>query len=253
MTRIIAVVSGKGGVGKTTTVANIGAALADMGLDVTVLDANLTTPNLGIHLGIPLFPVTLHDVLKGRAHITDAVYDHDNGLKVIPAGLSLRDLRGIDSRNLAAALLDMLGSTDIVLMDVAAGLGKETLAALEAADEMVIVTNPDLPSVTDALKAVKLGQQMGVRILGTVVNRRTGRKHEMRSAEIRSMLDDTEILAEIPEDKRIAEAISARSPVVHFAPRSASSQRMHQIANRLIGRDYRVSEPWYRRVFAFRR
>src|SRR3989338_11517016 len=122
MTRIIAIVSGKCGVGKTTLVANLGAALAGMGKDVIVLDANLTTPNLGIHLGVPLFPVTLHDVLKGRAHIRDAIYDHESGLRVVPAGISLRDLRGVDAKDLPTALLDLLGHADIILVDGAGWL-----------------------------------------------------------------------------------------------------------------------------------
>ena len=101
MTRIIGVVSGKGGVGKTTMVANVGTALAKMGKDVIVLDANLTTPSLGMHLGLPLYPVTIHDVLKGRASIKDAIYVHDSGLKIIPAGISLRDSRQTRSTSLA--------------------------------------------------------------------------------------------------------------------------------------------------------
>ena len=67
MTRIIACASGKGGVGKTTFVANLGVALAELGKDVIAVDTNLTTPNLGLHLGVPLYPTTLHDVLKGKA------------------------------------------------------------------------------------------------------------------------------------------------------------------------------------------
>jgi septum site-determining protein MinD len=63
MTRVITVLSGKGGVGKTFVTANLGVTLAEMGKDVTILDGNLTTPNLGLHLGIPIFPRTIHDVL----------------------------------------------------------------------------------------------------------------------------------------------------------------------------------------------
>ncbi|MBI4174544.1 MAG: AAA family ATPase, partial [Candidatus Aenigmarchaeota archaeon] len=128
MTRIIAVVSGKGGVGKTTMVANIGTALSKMGKNVIILDANLTTPSLGMHMGVPLYPVTLHDVLKGRANIKDAVYKHESGVKIVPAGISLRDMRGVDSKDLPNALLDLLGSAEIILLDAAAGLGRETLA-----------------------------------------------------------------------------------------------------------------------------
>ncbi|MDI6721594.1 MAG: AAA family ATPase, partial [Candidatus Aenigmarchaeota archaeon] len=160
MTRIIACISGKGGVGKTTVVSNLGVALAKFGRNVIVVDANLTTPNLGLHLGVPLYPTTLHDVLKGTAAIKDAIYYHDSGLKIIPAGLSLRDLRGVDSRDLPNVLLDLLGTSDIVLLDAAAGLGKETLSAIEAADETMLVANPELTSVADALKASKLAQQL---------------------------------------------------------------------------------------------
>lgn len=251
MTRIIACVSGKGGVGKTTLVANLGAALAEMGKDIIAIDTNLTTPNLGVHLGIPLYPVTLHDVLKGRASIKDAIYPHSSGMKVIPAGISMRDLRGVDARDLPNALLDLLGNTEIVLLDAAAGLGREALAALEAADEMLVVTNPDLPSVMDALKAVKLAEQMGTRITGAVVNRRTGAKHEMRTEEIASMLDDVEILAEIPEDKEVHKAISRRMPVLHYAPNAEASEEIRRLAASLIGRKYTPRYPLHKRMFGF--
>ncbi len=253
MTRIIAIVSGKGGVGKTTLVANLGAALAGMGKDVIVLDANLTTPNLGIHLGMPLFPVTLHDVLKGRAHIRDAIYDHESGMRVVPAGISLRDLRGVDAKDLPTALLDLLGNADIILLDAAAGLGREALASIEAADEMIIITNPDLPSVTDALKAVKLAEQLGTRTLGVVVNRVTGAKHEMRREDIVSMLDDIELLSEIPEDMNVPVAISARTPIVIHKPGSRASHAVKKTAARLVGRSYAIDKAWRQRLFGFLR
>src|SRR3989344_7937334 len=124
MTRLICVCSGKGGVGKTFLTANLGVALAEFGKDVAIVDANLTTPNLGLHMGIPLYPVTLHDVLKGNAKISDAIYEHESGLKIIPAGLSLKDLRGVDARDLSNAVIDLLGTIDIVILDASAGLGR---------------------------------------------------------------------------------------------------------------------------------
>ena len=76
---------------------------------------------------MPLTPVTLHDVLKGTARIKDAIYEHETGLKVVPAGISLRDMKGVDARHLPNALLDLLGHADIVILDAAAGLGREAL------------------------------------------------------------------------------------------------------------------------------
>ena len=160
MTRIVVCASGKGGVGKTTLVANLGLALAKLGKDVTVVDANLTTPNLGLHLGVPLYPTTLHDVVKGRAHIRDAIYEHESGLKIIPAGISIKDLKGADPKEIPNAFLGLLGTSDIVLVDASAGLGREALSALEAADELLLITNPDISSVTDALKTAKLAEQL---------------------------------------------------------------------------------------------
>lgn len=250
MTRIIVCAGGKGGSGKTTISANLGAALAKMGKDVTILDANLTTPNLGIHLGVPLFPVTLHDVLKGKAEIWDAVYRHESGLKIIPAGISLRDLKGIDARDLPNTILDFLGSTDILIVDASAGLGREALAAFESADELLLVTNPELPAVTDALKAIKLAEQVGTKVTGVVVNRRAGRAHEMTNTEIKNLLD-TEILAEIPEDLAVQESIAKRMPVVNHKPNSKASNEIKKLAARLVGEEISIKQPLRQRLFGF--
>lgn len=253
MTRIIAVVSGKGGVGKTTMVANLGTALSNLGRNVIILDANLTTPSLGMHLGVPLYPVTLHDVLKGRANIKDAVYKHESGVKIIPAGLSLRDMRGVDSKDLPNALLDLLGSAEIIIIDAAAGLGREALAAIEAADEMLIVTNPEISAVTDALKAVKIAEQLGTHTTGFVVNRVSGKSHEMSEKDILSMLDHVPYLGQVPEDLAVQKAISARVPVVRHSPSAKASSEIMNIAASLVGEETRLQRvtPWYRKMFPF--
>ncbi len=252
MTRIITIMGGKGGAGKTTVVANLGSALAEMGKDVIVIDANLTTPNLGLHLGVPLFPVTLHDVLKGKAKINEAIYKHESGLRIIPAGLSMKDLKGVDARDLPSAILDLLGNAEIIIIDAAAGLGREALSALEAADELILITNPELPAVTDALKAAKLAEEVGARVSGVIVNRASGKRHEMTREEISSMLD-AEILAEIPEDIAVQKAIGSRMPVVQHSPRSPASSEIKRLASRIAGREYRAKQPWHKKLFGFLR
>ena len=87
--RSIVFASGKGGTGKTTTVANIGVALAQFGKEVIVIDADITMANLSLILGMEDIPVTLHDVLAGEAELKDAIYEGPAGVKVIPGGLSL--------------------------------------------------------------------------------------------------------------------------------------------------------------------
>jgi len=240
MTRVISIISGKGGVGKTTTTANLGAALAERGKNVVILDANLTTPNLSLHLGIPLYPITLHDVLKGKAFMSEATYTHPSGFKVIPASLSVDALKGLNAGRLQKAITEILGKYEIVLIDSAAGLGKEATAAIEAADEILIVTNPEMPAVTDALKTIKVAERSGARITGVVVNRIKKEGHELSEEDIESMLD-IPIIASVPEDSAVPQSISAKMPVVHFSPRSRAAREFKRLAARLVNEGY--SEP----------
>jgi len=247
MTRILTCASGKGGAGKTMLTANLGIALAELGKNVIILDSNLTTPNLGLHLGLPLYPTTLHDVLKGNANIEDAIYEHESGLRIIPAGIALKDLKGVDARDLPNVLLDLLGNTEFVIVDAAAGLGREALAAMESADELILVTTPELPAVTDALKAAKLAEQVGTKVSGLVLNRVTGKGHELRTEDVTSMLD-TELLGEIPEDVAVQESIAKKIPVLYHKPRSSASMEIRRLAYRLVGKELRL--PWYHRLFS---
>ena len=193
-------------------------------------------------------PVTLHDVLKGRATLLEAIYEHETGLKVIPAGISLADLRGIDAKDLAAALLDLVGRDEIVLIDAAAGLGREAIAAMEASNEVIFVTNPELPAVLDALKASKLAEQMGVGVRGCVVNRVERKRHELTLNEIESLVD-MDVLAVIPEDRAVKEAIAKRIPVLLYKPNSRVSIAIINLARKLVGLPEKV--PWYAKLFWF--
>ncbi len=237
MTRLICVSSGKGGTGKTTVTSNIGAALTGFGSDTIVLDANLTNPNLGFHLGIPLYPKTLHDVLRGDAHITEAMYIHNSGLRVVPAGLSIDDLVDTSPENLSDVLLDAVGEPDFVLVDSAAGLGNESISAIEASDEVLVVTNPNLPAVTDALKTVNLAEEAGTDVLGVVLNRVKGHSSELDAGEVSSMIGYP-VIMEVPEHDKVTEALSVKKPVVHHDPDHHVSERFKGIAAEIAGIDY---------------
>jgi len=237
MARVISVLSGKGGVGKTVTVSNLGAALVRHGKNVVILDANITTPNLSLHLGIPFYPITLHDVLKKRIPIESAIYHHSSGVKVIPASLSFDAMKGVDIEKLEGVLWNLLGKADIVIVDAAAGLGKEALAAINIADELIVVTNPEIPAVTDALRTVKIAQDSGTKVLGAVINRVRGLKHELSASEVKSMLG-VPIIAIVPEDIAVPRSIAKKIPVVNHRPNSRAAREFKKLAARIIG------EPW---------
>lgn len=229
MTRIIVVTSGKGGVGKTSLVSNLATSLSQLGKNVLAVDCNLTTPNLGLHLGMHLAPNTLHNVLRGQSRIKNAIYPHPLGFKVMPASMSVEDLEGVDAGRLPELTLQLLGDYDYVLMDSAAGLGREALSSISAADEVLVITNPDMPSVSDALKTVKLAEAMKKKVDGVVLNRVKGKGHELTKEDVEEMIGYP-VIAEIPDDKNVEKAIAAKNPVVAFEPGSPASVEFTRVA-----------------------
>lgn len=240
MTRTILIASGKGGVGKTTLTSNLAYALTQLGENVIAVDANLTTPNLGMHFGMHLAPRTLQDVLKGKIRLEKAMYTHPYGFRFIPASISTRDLAGVDVGRLQSAMLGLTGKADYVLMDCAAGLGREATSAIAAADEILLVTNPDLPSVADALKAAEVARSMNKDIIGVVVNRTKGKRHELGIGAIRELLE-VPVIAQIPEDRMVAESIAAKRPIMDYASDSPAAVEILKLAAKLSGRRLKAS------------
>lgn len=240
---IITVTSGKGGVGKTTTTINLGAALNELNKEVIIVDANLTTPNVGLHLGAPIVPVNLNHVMNGKAKVSDAIYEHDSGTKVIPSSLSVKELRNLKHDKLKDVAKKLKGMADFVLLDSAAGLGDEATASIEAADELVIVTNPEITAVTDALKTVKLAQELGKKVKGVIITRVSGNQHEMSIGNVKEMLD-LPILGVVPEDKKVLASLRHKDAVIHMYPYTKSALAYKKIAAKIAGVNYRDPSFW---------
>ncbi len=248
MTKLITITSGKGGVGKTTTAINLGAALNEFGKEVIILDANLTTPNVGLHLGAPIVPISLNHVLLGKARIGDAIYEHSSGTKIVPSSLSVKELRNLSHDKLKEVGKKLRKMADFVIYDSAAGLGEEAIAAIESADELIIVTNPEIPAVTDALKTSKLIEELGKQIRGVIVTKVRNTKTEMPINNIKEMLE-LPILGVIPDDKNVQTALVMKDALVHTHPHSKASRAYKKIAAKIIGNTSYKEPSLFTRLF----
>jgi len=237
MNKIIVITSGKGGVGKTTTAINLGAAINFFKRDVLVLDANLSTPNVGIHLNSPEVPINLHHVLRGSAEPFEAIYEHESGMKIMPGSLSIKEAKKIKPEKIKEFRNDFRKLSRYVIMDCSAGLGSEALSVIEMADELIIVTNPEMPAITDALKTIKIAEEMKKKIMGVIITRVKKNNIEMQPDAVRDMLE-VPVLGMIPEDIHISKALNAKNAVVHSYPQSKPSRAYKEIAARILNIDY---------------
>ncbi len=237
MKRIIVITSGKGGVGKTTTAINLGAAINYFGRDVLVIDGNLTTPNVGIHLNSPEVPISLNHVLSGKADAFEAVYEHESGIKIMPSSLSIKELSKIKPEKMKEFKDDFKKISDFIIMDSAAGLGSEALSSISLADDLIIVTNPEMPALTDALKAIKMAEQMKKSVMGVIVTRVRKNDIEMQPETVKEMLE-VPILGMIPEDICVSKSLCMKDAVVHTHPKSNAARAYKEIAAKMLNEKY---------------
>ena len=223
MTKVIVITSGKGGVGKTTSAINLGAAMNHFGKEVLIIDANLSTPNVGVHLGSPEVPINLNHVLMNEVEPIEAVYEHDSGVKIMPSSLSIKELEKIRPENLKKYKKSFQKLAEIIIIDSAAGLGNEAMSAIEMADELILVTNPEMPAITDALKAIKMVEGKNKKILGVIVTRVRKDDIEMRPETVKEMLE-VPILGIIPEDDCVKISQVMKNAVIHTHPRCNASR-----------------------------
>ena len=246
--RKIAVISGKGGVGKTTVVANLGVALSRFNKKVVIIDCNLTTSHLGFYFGFSYYPVTLNNVLREEVDIKDATYIHPSGLSIVPASVSLDDLMYVEIDKLKESLKNLEGF-DVALLDSAPGLGKEALATLKASEEAIFVTIPFLSAVTDVMKSLRVLDELNVEPLGIILNMVKKSSHELTKDEIES-LTGLPVIGIIPYDKNIEKSLAGGIPPLLNNPYSPSSIEFMKIAANLVNETYNPPSTIKRKILS---
>jgi septum site-determining protein MinD len=233
---IITVASGKGGVGKSNFVANLGIALTEFGVDVIILDGNLTNGDLGCILGPPFPKKTLHDVISEGIHAGDAVFQHPTGVKVMASSLSVDDMFTVKPKHMAEIVDSVKGIADVILLDAPGTLGENTVESMRLADKIVLITTPEITSYANTLKTKKVAEKHGLDVLGTVVNkvRRNWGKVEKEAED----WIGSDVLGILPYDENVMESVEYGRPVVHHKPFSRYSVEMKKFGAALADVPY---------------
>lgn len=235
MGKTIGVISLKGGVGKTSSVVALGSAMAGFGKKVLLIDGNFSAPNLGLHLNVLDSEKTIHTVLENKANLKDAIINLED-FDFVPA--SIFSKTKINPLKLKDKIKTAKKKYDLILIDSSPSLNEESLAVMNASDELIVVTTPDLPTLGMTLKAVKLAKQKGTKIVGLIVNKVHNKNFELSLKDIEET-SEIPIMAVIPHDVNILKALSKFKSLVDYKPKSEASQEFKKLAATLIKEKYK--------------
>jgi flagellar biosynthesis protein FlhG len=239
--QVIAVASGKGGVGKTSVSVNLALSLTQLGRNVMLLDADLGLANVDVLLGLtPRF--TLAHVLEGKCSLADTILEGPMGLSVVPAASGQRrmaELGPVQHAGLIQAFSELDRELDTLVIDTAAGIADSVITFAQAAHEVVVVVCNEPASITDAYALVKvLSRERGVgrvQMLANMVRSQAeGRElHEKLTRVTDRFLDvHVDYLGAVPYDDWMRRAIQRQQAVIEAYPNSPSSGAFRGIARR---------------------
>ena len=242
--RVVAITSGKGGVGKTNVVAGLALALAQQGQRVVVMDADFGLANLDILLGLsPKY--TLEHVLRGEKVIEEILLEGPLGIRIIPASSGIQELTRLDTMSelrLVQGLQRVAETADWLLIDTAAGIHDSVLKLLMAAQEVILVATPEPTSLVDAYAMVKvLHLREANKPLWLLVNNGQSADEaqetvdQLQAVTERFLGKQLKVLGMIPNDPHILQAVRQQRGVVELFPHSPATKAFQALARQLLG------------------
>lgn len=238
---VITITSGKGGVGKTTAVANLATALAMDGKKIVCIDGDIGLRNLDVVMGLENRIVyDIVDVIEGRCKLKQAMIrdKHYPNMYLIPAAQT-RDKNAVSPSDMIRICNDLRADSDFVIIDSPAGIERGFRNAIAAADRVLVVTNPEVSAVRDADRVVGILEAEEKGNPSLIINRLNPamvRNNDMLSAEDVLDLLGIHLIGIVPEDESVIIGSNRGAPVV-TEPKSRAGQAFRNIAKRLQGQD----------------
>jgi septum site-determining protein MinD len=247
MATVVTITSGKGGVGKTTTTANLGAALAMIGQKTVVVDGDIGLRNLDIVMGLEnriVYDVV--DYIEGRCKLRQALIRDKRApdLCLLPTAQT-RDKSAMSADQMKQVCEELRADFDMILIDSPAGIETGFKNALAPADRVLVVINPEVSSVRDADRVIGLVESQEKGPAQLIINRLVParvRRQEMLSADDIIEILSTEIIGIVPEDESILSSSNRGTPVA-FGTKSPAAEAYRDIARRLVGENVPLKMP----------
>jgi flagellar biosynthesis protein FlhG len=246
--RIVAVTSGKGGVGKTNIVTNLAIALSRQGIRVLVVDGDLGLANVDLLLGIaPQYD--LQDVILGSRSIADVVLDGPDGIRILPASSGVEELANLDEYRtevLIRSLGELERDVDMILIDCPSGIGRNAVTLAQVADPILVVTTPEPTAFSDAYAMIKVLSRRNLKsVPALVVNEAVSEEEaaavakRVRSVAKRFLNLDVEYWGAILADDAVPKSVLRQEPFLSTYPYSPAAGCIYQLARRVLGMSVR--------------
>lgn len=241
--KIITVTSGKGGVGKSNFVVNLGITLQKLGKKVMIFDADIGMGNDDVLMGV--FPKnTVFDIIFNDKEVEDVIVEGPYGIKLLPGGSGLNKIDELSEaqRSLFLKKLQGIGELDYILMDTGAGINRSVLAFIACCEELVIITTPEPTSLTDAYSLLKATNHFKIKDSAKVVVNKSlsyeeGQQtyNKFNNAVNKFLNMKLQYLGTILEDRKLVQSVREQKPFVISYPNSDASKCVENIAKQIIG------------------
>ncbi len=234
----------KGGVGKTSVATSLAADLATRcGKKVLLVDANYSAPNVGLHMDIVTPEKTIHDVLAGRARMSQAIHKKF-GVDVVPGSYSYTcEIRPFLLRDKIASVKKQY---DFIILDGSPNLNDEVLSTMLASDVLFVVSTPDYPTLSCSVSAARLARQRGKPIAGIILNKIRNPRYEL-SLEDLEYATDIPVVARIPDEEHHVRSLYLRIPAALYRRQSAFAKEIRALNAMLLHHSERIS--FFERLF----
>lgn len=250
--RMVAVTSGKGGVGKTNIVTNLALALARQGTRVLVVDGDLGLANVDLLLGVaPQYD--LQDVILGQRSIRDVVFEGPDGIQVLPASSGVEELANLDefrTECLIRSLSELENDVDIILIDSPSGIGRNAISMVQAADQILVVTTPEPTSFSDAYAMIKVLSRHPLKCVPSLLVNQANSEDEalgvarrVRTVAKRFLNLEVEYWGCILDDESVAKSVQRQEPFLSTYPYSPAASCIYSLARRILGQEPKPAPP----------